>query len=717
MRRLQIVFLVLVSFFVAGASSGQEPVRLALVIGNKSYTQKVGPLKNPHYDVALVGAALAKLGFKVTTLKDADYRTMDSAIKRHVAEIRGAGKGALSFFYYSGHGVANPDTQVNYLIPVDVAEANDANIWYQSFEQSTIIDRLSQQAPNATHYVVFDACRNELNLTGAAAKALGVEKGFVPVNHASGLLIAYATAPKQTASDMGDRGGAYATILAAEMVKPNVEAVTMFRNVQIRVKQAIGQDPWLSFPSVPPVYLAGELPRLVAPNVSSVSSASPELVREAVDAWGAIKDTSNIALLEAYIARYKDTFYAELARARIADLKKEVAIAAPPSAAKSVPPKEAAAAKKKSDEEAQAKIRADAEAKRQQEERVAAEKKATGERARQVEKKKRLEDAQITAERRAAEEKALRAAQAERDVQDADRYFYGRGVPQDYGKARQGYEKAAAVGHGGAMDRLGWMHQNGFGVGKDYSKAREWYEKGAAAGNPSAMTNLGRAYREGLGVLRDYAKAREWFERAVAAGNSLGMHNLGWLYENGWGVPRDYGKAREWYEKGAAAGSGDSMAQLGWFYRQGLGGSQDFGKAQDWSKKAVAVGNGGGMNNLGVFFEHGNGVAQDYLKAREWYEKAAAAGHSYGMRNLARLLDQGKGGSADFSRAAKQLLESARRRNDATIGDLRGSMTNWNSKTREELKRELFSRGHYKGPVHDNWDNDARTAVEKLLAS
>ena len=31
----------------------------------------------------------------------------------------------------------------------------------------------------------------------------------------------------------------------------------MFRNVHIRVKQVIGQDPWLSFPSLAPVYLAG----------------------------------------------------------------------------------------------------------------------------------------------------------------------------------------------------------------------------------------------------------------------------------------------------------------------------------------------------------------------------------------------------------------------------------------------------------------------------
>src|SRR5262249_5332450 len=43
---------------------------------------------------------------------------MDVAIKRFVGEVRSKGKGAISFFYYSGHGAASPDTQVNYLIPV-----------------------------------------------------------------------------------------------------------------------------------------------------------------------------------------------------------------------------------------------------------------------------------------------------------------------------------------------------------------------------------------------------------------------------------------------------------------------------------------------------------------------------------------------------------------------------------------------------------------------
>jgi uncharacterized caspase-like protein len=257
MRRLLFVLLTSMIAIAASAAAAQQSPRLALLIGNSGYTQKVGPLKNPRNDVFLVGEALKNLGFNVTILQDADYRSMDTAIKRYVSDVRSAGKGAISFFYYSGHGVANPETQINYLIPVDLSDPGDANIWYQSLQQNDVIDKLSKQAPNATHYVVFDACRNELNLSVAGTKSIGAEKGFVPVQQTAGLLIAYATAPNKAASDLGEGAGPYAKALAEELVKPGVEAVTMFRNVQIRVKESIGQDPWLSFPSLPSVYLAG----------------------------------------------------------------------------------------------------------------------------------------------------------------------------------------------------------------------------------------------------------------------------------------------------------------------------------------------------------------------------------------------------------------------------------------------------------------------------
>ena len=43
---------------------------------------------------------------------------------------------------------------------------------------------------------------------------------------------------------------------------------------------------------------------------------------EAAEAWSAAKDTTNIAVLRAFVARYKDTFFAELARARIEELER-----------------------------------------------------------------------------------------------------------------------------------------------------------------------------------------------------------------------------------------------------------------------------------------------------------------------------------------------------------------------------------------------------------
>ena len=55
---------------------------------------------------------------------------------------------------------------------------------------------------------------------------------------------------------------------------------------------------------------------------------------------------------------------------------------------------------------------------------------------------------------------------------------------------------------------------------QDYAKAREWYEKAAAGGNVNAMFGLGLIYEFGRGVAQDYAKAREWYQKAADKGNA-----------------------------------------------------------------------------------------------------------------------------------------------------------------------------------------------------
>ncbi len=216
-------------------------------------------------------------------------------------------------------------------------------------------------------------------------------------------------------------------------------------------------------------------------------------------------------------------------------------------------------------------------------------------------------------------------------------YESGRGVAQNYAKAREWYEKAAAKGDAIAMSNLGGLYADGFGVAQDYAKAREWYEKAADKGNAIAMSNLGLLYESGQGVAQDYTKAREWYEKAADKGDAIAMSNLGGLYADGRGVAQDYAKAREWYEKAADKGNAIAMNNLGFVYENGRGVAQDYAKAREWYEKAADKGNAIAMNNLGFVYENGHGVARDYAKAREWYEKAAANGNADAEARLESL--------------------------------------------------------------------------------
>jgi uncharacterized caspase-like protein len=125
-------------------------------------------------------------------------------------------------------------------------------------------------------------------------------------------MIAYATAPGRTASDAGQAAGPYAVALAEEIGKPGVEAVTMFRNVQLRVKQTIGQDPWLSFPTLPAVFLAG-----------SKTAQDIEF-----DAWSEVQNAQDPKRIGDYLSRYPDGTFAPLAKALIAQFEQRAKVTA-----------------------------------------------------------------------------------------------------------------------------------------------------------------------------------------------------------------------------------------------------------------------------------------------------------------------------------------------------------------------------------------------------
>src|SRR5262245_40170789 len=294
------VVVAIVLVLLPAAAFAQAEKRIALLIGNKDYKAGVGSLTNPLNDIRIIGNALRSIGFEVLKpVENGQRSAILIAIHAFAAKLKAAGPDAVGFLYYSGHGIASAGE--NYLIPTDVDEPSTVQLSVQGVKQSEVLAILRGDAPNAAHYLVLDACRNTLQ--GARGG-----KGFVPIGQQSGVLVAFAAEPGKTASDIGQGSGPYAAALAAELVKPGQSDLIMFNNVRVAVIEKTKGDqlPWTEYGIQRPQRL------LFAGDVSS-----------AAEAWRAVKDTKSISALEAYVAHYKDSFFADLARSQIEGLRAE----------------------------------------------------------------------------------------------------------------------------------------------------------------------------------------------------------------------------------------------------------------------------------------------------------------------------------------------------------------------------------------------------------
>lgn len=329
MRCLLTTVLALTSLLLSAVgAAAQEVAKLALLIGNRSYTQEVGPLTNPHRDVGVVADALKRIGFKdPTVLTDLKRSQTLVAVRKFASQLAAAGPGAVGFLYYSGHGAAEQGTSLNYLIPVDAADPSSGSFWDEAVKLDDITSLLRDRAPQAAHFVVFDACRNELKLPDKAAS-----KGFAVVPTLRGMFVAFASEFGRTASDVGERSGPYAKALAAELVKPGLSHLDAFQNVKESVGLATQhkQVPWELNGLSLRVYLAGRNEA----KQSEPSAVATQPSSDAMLAWDRVKDSKSTMVLEAYIRRFGDTFYGDLAKARLDELKAaQVAVAAPPKQA------------------------------------------------------------------------------------------------------------------------------------------------------------------------------------------------------------------------------------------------------------------------------------------------------------------------------------------------------------------------------------------------
>src|SRR5262249_32165256 len=123
-------------------------------------------------------------------------------------------------------------------------------------------------------------------------------------------------------------------------------------------------------------------------------------------------------------------------------------------------------------------------------------------------------------------------------------------------------QREAMKGNVTAMRYVGRLTNDGRGVPKNEAKAREWFEKAAAVGDAAAMGELGSSYFWDEGGNGE--KARECFEKGAVAGDATAMF---WL--SIFAGEADNKESDQWLEKAAAAGHVDSMMDLGARYLDG----------------------------------------------------------------------------------------------------------------------------------------------------
>lgn len=222
------------------AIPGATPGRIALLVTNQDYPKEVGPLAATHKDGEILCTALVALGFSVHHVKDLDAAALDHEIRAHGSRLLEAGKDAVGFFYFAGHGAA-PDTYGdNYLIPARTAIEHASELVVKGYKLGGIIDQLAalaKQKGAKANFVVIDACRN-IYIKRTTRGALG----FNRVDEQSGLFVAFSTGPGSTAIDANH----FSSALARELQVANRPAYLAFREVRRSVLLATTnrQFPW-----------------------------------------------------------------------------------------------------------------------------------------------------------------------------------------------------------------------------------------------------------------------------------------------------------------------------------------------------------------------------------------------------------------------------------------------------------------------------------------
>jgi uncharacterized caspase-like protein len=294
----------------------------ALVIGNSRYQH--APLRNPVNDANGMAEVLKSAGFGVTIALELNQSAMRDAIRTYTDSL--ARTKSVGLFYFAGHGAQL--AWRNYLIPVDTEIGDIQELRERGVDVNSLIEGI-RKAGNPMNMIILDACRD--NPFGSVRRL--DQKGLSQLDAPPGTLLAYATAPGNTAIDGEGAHGLYTEHLLKEARVPEAKVEDVFKRVRLAVRRRSNglQIPWEStsleedFYFLPPRELSAladqETERRrkqdAVPARKLNAALEERLFVEELAIWERIKVSKEPGPLEDYLRGYPSGRFSELAQSRL----------------------------------------------------------------------------------------------------------------------------------------------------------------------------------------------------------------------------------------------------------------------------------------------------------------------------------------------------------------------------------------------------------------
>ncbi|MDO9025183.1 caspase family protein [Zwartia sp.] len=300
--------------FAAQNSSAYQ----ALVIGNSQYSDM--PLGNPVNDATAVSTLLKTAGFVTDTQLNTSRTNLITAMERFTKVIKQS-QTRVVVFYYAGHG-AQLDWR-NYLVPVDAVVTKRTDMQSRCVDLNNLLGQLSQ-IKDKTFIIILDACRDDPFGNRYRLDNKGLSQFDAPV----GSLLAYSTSPGKVASDGSGANGLYTENLVRELSIPNVRVEDALKRVRLNVRLASNgeQIPWETTSLESDVYL------FASANKKQSAAELERLIQEEIKDWAKVKDSKVQSDWVAYLRKYPNGRFSEVAHQRLKNLISVEASQSTPSA-------------------------------------------------------------------------------------------------------------------------------------------------------------------------------------------------------------------------------------------------------------------------------------------------------------------------------------------------------------------------------------------------